>query len=576
MTIDTQLEYLTETIEDQEPPITKQEMEQMLDTIQKSKQVSSYRQVEEAPVVVDVVDISDAAAKKLAQKLKPTERESQINTETKDNSPGFLSKILDFAKGSFVNIIKMIGGVVGWVVGTVTSIISSVTNWVLGKIQKAMVRAVAKSASNMGGRFSKLGLIAKVAGAGAAGLAAWNIYEGIDGFQSKLQGANDTIASVFSNPESILTTGSTPDLTPPPPDQATDSSTVDMTSGDNSASGTSATEDKDNIDVDSQELSEVSLTSDVDPPDITLPLTSASDNQNDDTDLIQKENSNIDITNNLSTTNIDPSSQISNNTTLSTLSELSSEETDQIQKFMKVNDMFDKNSDSVVNDMRDVLNESQTQVNLSSTPGGSSINSTISAPSLGGSSLSNAVPTSGGADTTSGGIDLKPSTSNLNDAVDTVDTANTQTEDVSELYNTVKAQTTDVVNAIQKKTETTSSKSTSGGGNTLTPPAPTTKTSTSASPAIELQSSSTFTPESPTQTIDNSKQSMQSTTQLNNNTNNLHKTSVDLSTRIENLNKQITKKQSPKIVNMDNTQSSTSTDYLTDSDTVRSLARSRL
>ena len=573
MTIDTQLEYLTETIEDQEPPITKQEMEQMLDTIQKSKQVSSYRQVEEAPVVVDVVDISDAAAKKLAQKLKPTERESQINTETKDNSPGFLSKILDFAKGSFVNIIKMIGGVVGWVVGTVTSIISSVTNWVLGKIQKAMVRAVAKSASNMGGRFSKLGLIAKVAGAGAAGLAAWNIYEGIDGFQSKLQGANDTIASVFSNPESILTTGSTPDLTLPPPDQATDSSTVDMTSGDNSASGTPATEDKDNIDVASQELSEVSLTSDADPPDMTLPLTSASDNQNDDTDLIQKENSNIDITNNLSTTNIDPSSQISNNTTLSTLSELSSEETDQIQKFMKVNDMFDKNSDSVVNDMRDVLNESQTQVNLSSTPGGSSINSTISAPSLGGSSPSNAGSTSGEADTTSGGIDLKSSTSNLND---TVDITNTQTEDVSELYNTVKAQTTDVVNAIQKKTETTPSKSTGGGSNTLTPPGPTIKSSSSASPSIELQSSSTFTPESPTQTIDNSKQSMQSTTQLNNNTNNLHKTSVDLSTRIENLNKQITKKQSPKIVNMDNTQSSTSTDYLTDSDTVRSLARSRL
>lgn len=567
MTIDTQLEYLTQAIEDQEPPITKQEMEQMLDTVQKSKQVSSYRQVDEAPVVVDVVDISDAAAKKLAQKLKPSEVPTQINTKTTEKPDGFLSMVLDFAKGSFVNIIKMIGGVVGWVVGTVTGILSSVTNWVLGKIQKAMIRAVAKSASNMGGRFSKLGLIAKVAGAGAAGLAAWNIYEGFDNFQSKITGANDVVTSAFANPENILSTGSTTGLPAPSSSSSTNTTEPDTGSSDSLGSSTPIAENEDvnNIALDSQESTEMTLdpnTSEI----VTPPATEISDNQNNNT---------LDLVNNFNTTNIDPSSQITNNTTVSDLTELSSEEAKQIQEFIDVNDMFDKNSDTVVNDMRDILNESQTQVNL--TPGSSTPTGGSMIPAL--PTRSSTIPTNMSLPSVETSTDtlvdepkLRSSTSNLNNDVDV---AGDQSTDISELYNDVKNQTTDVVNVIRQKTDNSSFKQSVSGSPSSSSPL-STRPSPRTSPGVGLQSISQPTSSSSAQAIDNSNQSIQSTTQLNTNTNNLHKTSVDLSTKIENLNKRIANKQAPKIIHTDNTQSATSTDYLTDSDTVRSLARSRL
>jgi len=209
MNVDTQLEYLTEAIEDRDPPISKQEMERMLSDVQKSKELKAYRQVTEAPVVVDVVDISDAAAKKLAQKLKPESKSTNIPAPSTGKSSNMLSKIIEFTKGSFINIIKMIGGVIGWVTSTITSVISSVTNWVLGRIQKAMLFSIAKSATNMGGRFSKLGLIVKAAAAASAGLAMYNVYEGISNFQSKLDNINSAAESAFSDPESILTSGMT-------------------------------------------------------------------------------------------------------------------------------------------------------------------------------------------------------------------------------------------------------------------------------------------------------------------------------------------------------------------------------
>lgn len=553
MTVDTQLEYLAEVIHDQETPITKQEMEQMLVGVQKSKQVNTYRQVDEAPVVVDVMDISDAAAKKLAEKLKPTQSTMSTDSKEPDQSPGFLSKILDFAKGSFINIIKMIGGVIGWVVSTVTGIISSVTGWVLNKIQTAMLRAVATSAGNMRGRFSKLGLIAKLAGGAAAGLAVYNVYDGISDFQSKLTTANDTVSQAFSDPESILTSGTasfdpaftTPDQT------ATSSAAGTVPASDTSTTPQESTEESDQL----TSIEDTSITSLQSENSINEFIQS----QNNTTSIDISDNSEKEIVKQTQpqvTDSVITQPQVTDSV-IDNITNITSDETKQIQEFIEQNNMFDEKTDAVVKDMKDITKSTQIKVNAASQKSIESSSSPTFKP-VSNSSISKTDPTT----------EYTPSYTTTDSVVTDITTSERNQE--VELYNTIKEKTDEVTNTLQQKINNTPSASLSVSSKVSTPIQLT--ESPKSSPGTQSLSTS---PSNPSSAIDTSQITMQSNTQLNNNTTNLQQTSVDLSTKIENLNKQIASRQAPQIVNVDNTQTATSTDYLTDSDMVRTMARLR-
>lgn len=565
MSIDTQLEYLSDAVEEQEPPISKQEMEQMLLGVQKSKEMKTYRQVDEAPVVVDVVDISDAAAKKLAQKLKPESNDTpSVVMDEKDESPGFLSKILDFAKGSFVNIIKMIGGVVGWVVGTITSVISGVTNWVLGRIQKAMLFSIAKSATNMGGRFSKLGLLVKAAGAASAGLAMYNVYDGISTFQSKLDSVNDVAASAFSDPESILTTGMTDLPTIPTAEGQSTGESIQTDQTDSSTSSTSLESSDDQLldqlessTIDTDIITDTPITSSQQStPILEQPISTTASPQELIQPVANDQSTNIPQTDNMSAPSVVVSNEID---PLDTITSNQDSETKQVREFIELNNMFDDKSESVVNDMRQILNDTQANIQTnadSSTGSGSTINLNATNTSPSTESVNNVSP-----------LRVDDNSLNVTDNI-TANTSDTSSQDV-ELYNDIKNKTSDITNTLQQKINNPGNKS---------------STSISVSPSVSSTGSTLnlqpMTPpaggSTPASNIDTSRTTMNNASQLNTNTTNLQKTSVELSTKIEQLNKQVNSKQSPKIVNIDNTQTASSSDYLTDSDTMRAMARTRL
>ena len=143
--IDNKLDTILNLVRDKEKPVTRSEMEEIVNTTTEKKQTATYRQVSEKPVVVDVMDISDAAAKKLAAMMSSGTETGSTTTQTVDSkqeSTSIIGKLLGFAKDIFLKILGALGKVVGWVVGTLTSLLKQLSSWILKKIQTAMAMAV--------------------------------------------------------------------------------------------------------------------------------------------------------------------------------------------------------------------------------------------------------------------------------------------------------------------------------------------------------------------------------------------------------------------------------------------------
>lgn len=213
MSIDKQLDALINAVKDQEKPITKEEMKEVLASMQEDQEQSTYRTVSEKPVIVDVMNMSDAAAKKLGSMLSDDEDDPQtIEVEqTEQAAPmGIIGKILKFAKDMFINVLKLVGKAVGWVISTLTDILGKLTDWVLQKIKLGAMIAIGKSATQMGGGFRKLRLVStgfKLAGAVGAGLTLANILKGGEEFKQSMGNLNKTADGIFGSPESIITSG---------------------------------------------------------------------------------------------------------------------------------------------------------------------------------------------------------------------------------------------------------------------------------------------------------------------------------------------------------------------------------
>lgn len=211
--IDNKLDTILNLVRDKEKPVTRSEMEEIVNTTTEKKQTATYRQVSEKPVVVDVMDISDAAAKKLAAMMSSGTETDSTTTQTVDSkqeSTSIIGKLLGFAKDIFLKILGALGKVVGWVVGTLTSLLKQLSSWILKKIQTAMAMAVTRSMGGMGGRFRRAGLISAAFKLTAGALAAKGAYDMFQGFgqvESQLDNINSQTQSIFSDPESMISSG---------------------------------------------------------------------------------------------------------------------------------------------------------------------------------------------------------------------------------------------------------------------------------------------------------------------------------------------------------------------------------
>lgn len=219
--IDSKLNTIVNLVKDKEKPVTKSEMEELLSATSKKKEASTYRQVSEKPVVVDVMDISDAAAKKLAAMMSGNQQTQPSPVETvdgKSESTSIIGKLLGFAKDIFLKVLAALGKVVGWVIGTLTSLLKQLSSWVLKKIQTAMAMAVTRSMGGMGGRFRRAGLVSaafKLTAGALAAKGAYDMFQGFDKVESQLDNINTQAQSIFSDPESMISSGmaSAPDFT---------------------------------------------------------------------------------------------------------------------------------------------------------------------------------------------------------------------------------------------------------------------------------------------------------------------------------------------------------------------------
>lgn len=212
MSIEKQLDALRQAVESQEKPVTKKEMQELLESVQSEQQASEYRSVTEKPVIVDVMNISDAAAKKLAGMLSQDDESQSIEIEqTEQSAPmSMIGKLLKFAKEMFIKVLKLVGDAVGWLLTTITDILGKLTDWVLSKIKQAAMIAIAKSASTTGRGFKKLRLVSaglKLASVTAAGIGLANFLDAGEKVKESLGTVNKAGQSIFSSPESMISSG---------------------------------------------------------------------------------------------------------------------------------------------------------------------------------------------------------------------------------------------------------------------------------------------------------------------------------------------------------------------------------
>ena len=205
MNINKQISAISQALQSQDKPITKDEMYELLEDKKLKKANESYRQVTEKPVVIDMVDISDAAAKKFALMMSKNDTPSSTTTSDKPEKIG--SKLFGFAKDIFMSILSTIGTVVGWVVTTLTTIVSQLSDWILKKIQTAMVMSAGKSMSGFGRRLGKLGLLSAVVAGGLQAKQGYDIFQGVDQLESQLKGINNQASDIFSSPENMISSG---------------------------------------------------------------------------------------------------------------------------------------------------------------------------------------------------------------------------------------------------------------------------------------------------------------------------------------------------------------------------------
>ncbi|MDB4464549.1 hypothetical protein N9033_00595 [bacterium] len=195
------LSKLEQSADNQSQGVSKKELyavidDKFADTLNK---LDTYRQVEDTPQRVNIVDISDTAKKKLenlinsksdsepTEQLDPEQIRKAMQSAGKDDT-GLIQKIgdklLDWAGDILNQVFKLVGTVFKWTVDTFMGLLQNVSQWIVQKIQVAVGIGAARGAvgglSAVRGRTRAMSLLAGGLGAGGLALGAWSAMEGMD------------------------------------------------------------------------------------------------------------------------------------------------------------------------------------------------------------------------------------------------------------------------------------------------------------------------------------------------------------------------------------------------------------
>ena len=578
MNIEDQLQDLSKAIDNKQSSVTQQEMLSILNIADNKKDDEEYRSVSEAPIIVDIMSISDPAAKKLANLMNPDDVPDIIDTDKSNDesteSSSYIGKIFEFVKGSFIGVVRMIGSAIGWVTGSVITALKQVSGWVLNKIEEAMMRAVAMSAGNMVGRFKLLGMVLKGAAIGSITLGAYNLYAGVEKLDSGLDEWGSRASEMFSSPENIVQ--STGNISEPlafsGSSTTTGSSSIEPSS-DSESSEESSPES-------SEELDEPNPVIPVDEPVTPEPLEISED--------IIKPVSPVDDLQTQSEPTIDKSIQsepLIPQDPPQTTSKPDIEydepwfpaEEKEISQFLELNHMFEPNSDKTIDKMNKILVESQSEIpGLIPDSSQSSVNKSLESPanSSGGSTLK---PSSTSQSSTQPRL---PTGSTGDQSTGTVDNASIG---IDKVFNDAETTGVSLIESIQKASDTTSgSKSSSGSiSNNLnfnSSPTSSNSITSSLSPdktskPSDILSNSPKGTTSISKDIERSDPHIKSIVTLTNSTSNLQQLELSLKGKVESLQRDISSKNAPTIVNNSTKTSESTVDYVCDIDSVRSLTR---
>ena len=190
-------------------------------TKKKEESLKSYRKVKEEASPVSVVNISDAAAKKLGQllsDLKPEETKVVVQEKKKEEESllqKIVSKLGEFAKNTLVALIKMVGQVIGWVAKTITTIISKLAHWILKKVALAVGISAGKQALGTGRALGRKGKALQLLASGLTGAAAVYGYQelkkGIETIDDTGKEWQSQVDTAFADPEGMVTDSMSPD-----------------------------------------------------------------------------------------------------------------------------------------------------------------------------------------------------------------------------------------------------------------------------------------------------------------------------------------------------------------------------
>ena len=196
------LSKLEQSADNQSQGVSKEELytiidDKFADTLAK---LDTYRQVEDKPQRVNIVDISDTAKKKLenlinsnksdsesTEQLDPEQIRKAMEAAGKDDT-GLLQKIggklLEWAGDILNQVFKLVGTVFKWTVNTFMGLLKNVSQWIIQKIQVAVGIGAARGAvgglSAARGRGRAMKLLTGGLTGGALALGAWGAMEGMD------------------------------------------------------------------------------------------------------------------------------------------------------------------------------------------------------------------------------------------------------------------------------------------------------------------------------------------------------------------------------------------------------------
>ena len=271
------LSKLEQSADNQSQGVSKEELytiidDKFADTLAK---LDTYRQVEDKPQRVNIVDISDTAKKKLenlinsnksdsesTEQLDPEQIRKAMEAAGKDDT-GLLQKIggklLEWAGDILNQVFKLVGTVFKWTVNTFMGLLKNVSQWIIQKIQVAVGIGAARGAvgglSAARGRGRAMKLLTGGLTGGALALGAWGAMEGMDKLDEFATSTTSQVGELF--PDGATFTDVVDSL-PTGQLNVTDDGTMQLADGssDSSAPDVSDTTSTDTPDQIAQPLSE--------------------------------------------------------------------------------------------------------------------------------------------------------------------------------------------------------------------------------------------------------------------------------------------------------------------------------